>query len=584
MKANFTPSQKEYKNITPFKLFVIEQFPFIEANFDAITEWQLFQEIGGKLNEIINNMDNVTDNTINLYNSYIKLENYVNDYFDNLDVQDEINNKLNEMVEDGTLENILLNYTEVIKTYNTTTDFLADSQILVKNQKIKTLGYYTINDGGGAEYYITDIQNNNIFQINLNNGLYAELITKNNTINIKQIGAKGNGENDDSIYFRKILGKIENIYVPKGEYLFLSTVDLSNYNINIKGTHGRYTNAQNINKSTIISNNGYAFKCKWPKICNFDGLDFNGYGIDTPVGCIVSNCTFTGIIGIYRGRGAYIENCVFKNIEKGIEKVTDATINNNNFHFCNSYCIDMTNSNDNRIENNRFEWSNIALYMKDSLFNIIIGNIFDRQTLYAIQSDTSPDNQLIGNNFERNMDCHLYGNISNWSIIGNRFVRKNVLDDQTGEILPSICFKTNSFGHINLIGNKFQADKIWEKSPIGTSTNNLVGNTLNDYSLDGFKKNIGVLTVPANSKASFSTSIKTDINYLGLSGYSLDVEYVQLQQGDNVYTSGDSRITKIHYHKNGNLNIEFNNTTENEITLTVLVKFIINIPYGATDN
>ena len=37
------------------------------------------------------------------------LEKYVNNYFDNLDVQEEINNKLNQMVEDGTF-NTIINY------------------------------------------------------------------------------------------------------------------------------------------------------------------------------------------------------------------------------------------------------------------------------------------------------------------------------------------------------------------------------------------------------------------------------------------------------------------------------------------
>lgn len=41
---------------------------------------------------------------------FVKLKNYVDHYFDNLDVQSEINNKLDKMAEDGTLENILNNF------------------------------------------------------------------------------------------------------------------------------------------------------------------------------------------------------------------------------------------------------------------------------------------------------------------------------------------------------------------------------------------------------------------------------------------------------------------------------------------
>ena len=38
---------------------------------------------------------------------YIQLNDYVTHYFDNLDVQEEINNKLDAMVEDGTLDEII---------------------------------------------------------------------------------------------------------------------------------------------------------------------------------------------------------------------------------------------------------------------------------------------------------------------------------------------------------------------------------------------------------------------------------------------------------------------------------------------
>lgn len=222
MKANFTPSQKEYKNITPFKLFVIEQFPFIEANFDAITEWRLLQEIGGKLNEIINNMDNVTDNTINLYNSYVALENYVNDYFDNLDVQDEINNKLNDMALDGTLQEIITSYieTNALLIFNNVNE-MKQANNLINGSKCKTLGYYSINDGGGATYLIRNITNNDIVNngsiIALNNeNLIAELIETN--INVKQFGAKGDGVTDDTNAIQNTLNYRKHVFVPKGTF------------------------------------------------------------------------------------------------------------------------------------------------------------------------------------------------------------------------------------------------------------------------------------------------------------------------------------------------------------------------------
>ncbi|MCQ2737297.1 MAG: hypothetical protein MJ224_01665 [archaeon] len=82
----------ELKKLTPFKSYCLQNFPFIEEDFDAITNYELLckiveyvKAIGSSQNEIIN-------------------------WFNNLDVQDEVNNKLDKMVETGELESILTNY------------------------------------------------------------------------------------------------------------------------------------------------------------------------------------------------------------------------------------------------------------------------------------------------------------------------------------------------------------------------------------------------------------------------------------------------------------------------------------------
>lgn len=84
------------KPIPFFKRFVIQNFPFIEEDFDALTNYQLFCKVVEYLNKVIGSQNEVTE----------QME-YVLNYFNNLDVQDEINNKLDQMAEDGTLASLI---------------------------------------------------------------------------------------------------------------------------------------------------------------------------------------------------------------------------------------------------------------------------------------------------------------------------------------------------------------------------------------------------------------------------------------------------------------------------------------------
>lgn len=99
---NFT-----YTNLTPFKWYVLENFPFIEADFDALTNWQLFCKLGKEMNKIINSVNVSGEQVETLTNAFNELQNYVNNYFSELNVQEEINKKLDEMAEDGTLAEII---------------------------------------------------------------------------------------------------------------------------------------------------------------------------------------------------------------------------------------------------------------------------------------------------------------------------------------------------------------------------------------------------------------------------------------------------------------------------------------------
>ena len=106
---NFIPSQDDYKPLTPFRLFVKSNFPFIENTYEALDNYGLYSKVVEYLNNVIANENTVESNVSALYESFVSLNNYVSDYFDNLDVQEEINNKLDEMVTTGEFQQIFSN-------------------------------------------------------------------------------------------------------------------------------------------------------------------------------------------------------------------------------------------------------------------------------------------------------------------------------------------------------------------------------------------------------------------------------------------------------------------------------------------
>lgn len=216
------PTMAGYKKIPTFKLWIANQFPYIETDFDAITNYELLQAVIKYLNTIIENENNVESNVTALYNAFVNLHDYVENFFDNLDVQEEVNNKLDKMVEDGTIESILLNYSQLTKVYNTYNDMMLDASTFVNGMKLKTLGYHFINDGGSAEYIVTNVQNNNKYQISIGTNLWVEMIIK-DSINVNQFGAYGDNVNDDTNAIQNAInyakGKNIILIFTKKEYL-----------------------------------------------------------------------------------------------------------------------------------------------------------------------------------------------------------------------------------------------------------------------------------------------------------------------------------------------------------------------------
>ena len=122
---------------------------------------------------MFNKLSKNTKTTVEDYiNQFNELHDYVHDYFDNLDVQEEINNKLDAMVEAGTLQEIMADYlnASALWCYDTVADMVQATN-LIAGSFAKTLGHYSKEDGLGA-YYKIDTTG----EIELDNGLYASVV------------------------------------------------------------------------------------------------------------------------------------------------------------------------------------------------------------------------------------------------------------------------------------------------------------------------------------------------------------------------------------------------------------------------
>ena len=106
--------EKKYIKLTPFKMQVLQSFPYIDADFDALTNYELLCKVVDYLNQTIDNVDVLNDEIEEYINKFNELKSYVDNYFDNLDVQEEINNKLDEMATDGSLTNLIKAYVDPI--------------------------------------------------------------------------------------------------------------------------------------------------------------------------------------------------------------------------------------------------------------------------------------------------------------------------------------------------------------------------------------------------------------------------------------------------------------------------------------
>lgn len=116
--ADYAHPLGDYKNLRPFRYWCQKVLPLVYD--DSLSYYELLCKVVDYLNKTMEDVETLHVDVTNLHTAYIELQNYVNNYFKSLDVQKEINNKLDSMAKDGSLSNLLkplvnANFNEVNK-------------------------------------------------------------------------------------------------------------------------------------------------------------------------------------------------------------------------------------------------------------------------------------------------------------------------------------------------------------------------------------------------------------------------------------------------------------------------------------
>lgn len=172
-------------DLRPFRFWCQKVLPLVYD--DELSYYEMLCKVVDYLNKTMENVNKLSENFDELQKAFNTLKKYVDNYFKNLDVQEEINNKLDEMAKSGELTNLFAQY--FIRHYNTLNDMINDTTLVSNAYCYCTGDKY--NDGHYDIYRIVDRQVNN--SVELKNGKYAQKIKRNifhsNTTGIGNNGA-----------------------------------------------------------------------------------------------------------------------------------------------------------------------------------------------------------------------------------------------------------------------------------------------------------------------------------------------------------------------------------------------------------
>lgn len=391
--------------------------------------------------------------------------------------------------------------------FGTVQDFLQSNDDFQIGDKVKTYGYYDIDDSGECCFQIVNesSSSNNGLIYSLQNGLKAKLVL-NGTVSVKQFGAYGDGTHDDSGAIQNAINTGHNVFFPlsKGEiYLLENSINITtNHQVLYSCGNNHYSYADGgikLDVATDISINVDANDVL------FEGLSFTSTdNTQRTRTCIkaentsdianldlkIKNCDFAGFdYQIYtHGRGVLVDGCGFGSTDTCISILYDSNdtggtastyasggrafvITNNRFHNIETDCVDIRGGyvTGMQVNNNQVDLGRSFLSCSATVDSMeIVGNV--------INYCNSDSITLTGSGYKRGIiisDNTFYNNNAEMG----RTYPTNIIqvpNQQTGA-LTNLTISNNTFRGCNTNAINLRA----------TSQNSIVinGNTFSDVGL-----------------------------------------------------------------------------------------------------
>lgn len=554
------------EKIKPSGIFTNYIFKSIPLAFDESLSY--YETLCGLLKMVKDQNKVINQNA----DALIELQDYVTHYFDNLDVQEEINNKLDEMVESGTLQEIIASYLNANALWCfDNVDDMQDATNLIDGSFAKTLGFYEKNDGGSALYKIRNITNDDvidnmtIIEMLNDNSLIAELITP-TIVTPEILGAYGDNVHDDTLSLKLIFSGIyKNVILNKtykiNEKLIINNelsiagngiikVDFNNGNIieiNADNTIIKDITIEG-NSSNDSSNYG-AIRCDNKTNIIIDNVtikNVHSCGISF-TGCansIINNCKIinTYATGVFMGGNGTNNNTISNNIidtnrtQNGIFITASPTSASTTDYIYNNKIINnvVNNSNDTAIEsgihsvgtiicNNKASNSNNPLILlRDTKECKVYNNYLNATScISAIAITPQTENASTWNN-----EASIFENV-----IEGHFTRAGISTQQSGVIIKDNLIKETDTGvraimfggslnNIELINNKIEGTYTYSIDFNYGGTDITLSNIKINESVDLLKIN-NYKTTFTNSNIKLKNNIITKATFARYAGETL---------------------------------------------------------------